>query len=197
MTSVWQSLALGPFIAAALGWLVLRERVRPVAWLCMCVALAGVGLMFVDGLAAGRLVGNLVALGPPASFAVMIVMFRRRKGVDMVPATCLGGLVGILAGAAMADGFAISGPDLALCVLLGSVQVGAGFLLITLGARHVPAGEVALFALTETVLAPIWVWLLVDEVPSLPSLAGGALVLAAVTVAAVAGLRAAPRSGTG
>jgi drug/metabolite transporter (DMT)-like permease len=184
------SFALGPFIAAALARLVLGERVLPATWLAMCVALAGVGLMFADGLAAGRLLGNLVALVPPASFAVMVLIFRRHKRVDMVPAACLGGMLGILIGAVMADGFAISRHDLLLCVLLGSVQVGAGFLLITIGSRHVPAGEVPLFALTEMVLAPIWVWLFVSEVPSLASLAGGGLVLLAVCVAAVVGLRA-------
>ena len=110
----------------------------------------------------------------------------------MVPATCLGGLVSLLIAAVMLDDFAISGQDLVLCLLLGSVQVGAGFLLITLGARHVPSAEVPLFALTETVLAPIWVWLAIDEVPSVLTLAGGAAVLAAVAVAGLAGLRARP-----
>jgi drug/metabolite transporter (DMT)-like permease len=79
-------------------------------------------------------------------------------------------------------------------VLLGSAQVGAGFLLITLGTRHVAAGEVALLAQSEIVLAPIWVWVFVNEVPSGPTLLGGAVVLTAVFGLALVQLRSNPAS---
>jgi drug/metabolite transporter (DMT)-like permease len=91
-----------------------------------------------------------------------------------------GGLVGSLA---------VSGHDLLLSMLLGCAQVGAGFLLITLGTRSVPAGEVALLAQSEIVLAPIWVWVFVDEVPGQLTLLGGAIVLAAVFGSALVQLR--------
>ena len=107
----------------------------------------------------------------------------------MVPATCLSGLIGLLIGAVMADGLAISPHDLILALVLGSVQLGAGFLFFTLGARSVPAGEVLLYGLAETILAPIWVWLLIDEVPSPWTLSGGMIVLTAVVMAALVGLR--------
>ncbi len=185
-------LATGPFFAAGLAWLLLGERVARVALLAMCAAAAGIGLMMADGLTTGRLLGNLVGLGAPITFAILVIAVRSRPQVDMMPATCLAGLVSLLIAVVMLDDFAISGRDLVLCLLLGSVQVGAGFLLITLGARHVPSAEVPLFALTETVLAPIWVWLAVDEVPSVLTLTGGAAVLAAFAVAGLAGLRARP-----
>ena len=107
----------------------------------------------------------------------------------MVPASALGG---VLAGAfalVMIDGFAISGHDLALAVLLGTGQLGAGFLLITLGTRAVPAAEVPLLAMTEVICAPLWVWLWVDEVPSGATLTGGAIVLSAVAGTALLRLR--------
>jgi drug/metabolite transporter (DMT)-like permease len=69
--------------------------------------------------------------------------------------------------------------------------LGAGFLLFTLGSRSVPAGEVTLYSLAETILAPIWVWLVINEVPSDWTLSGGVVVLSAVLLAALAGLRAA------
>lgn len=185
------TVAIGPFLAAALGWFVLRERVGLVTWLAMAMAAGGVGLMFADGLASGTWLGNLVALGPPLTLAVTVVAWRWDRRVDMVPATCLSGAVGFLIGAAMADGVAIPAHEMALALLLGGGQVGAGFLLFTLGSRWVPSGEVPLFGLTETVLAPLWVWLIVSEVPSTLSLAGGAVVLLAVVSAAVSGLRAA------
>jgi drug/metabolite transporter (DMT)-like permease len=182
-------LGTGPLLTALLGRLVLGERVRPVTWIAMAAALCGIALMVVEGLDSGRLTGNVVALGAAAAFAVMVVAIRRAKSVDMVPASCLGGLVGAAAAATMVGGFGISGHDLGLALLLGSVQLGAGFLLITLGTRWVPAAEVPLLALTEIVLAPIWVWLWVDEVPGRLTLLGGAVVLAAVLGQAIVRLR--------
>jgi drug/metabolite transporter (DMT)-like permease len=185
------TLSVGPFFAAGVAWLVLRERIRLPTLLAMLVAAGGVGLMFADGLVSGTWLGNLVALGAPLTFAITVVAWRSKRGVDMVPATCLSGLVGLLIGAVMADGLAISAHDLVLALLLGSAQLGTGFLLFTLGSRSVPAGEVTLYSLAETILAPIWVWLVINEVPSDWTLSGGVVVLSAVLLAALAGLRAA------
>ena len=186
-------ISAAPFMAAVLGWMVLRERVRPATWATMAVALAGIAIMVFDGVRGGRLLGNLVAFGTPVSFAIMLVTLRRAGDRDMIPAICLAGVVGTVLGFTMADTLAIPFHDLALCVFLGVVQYGGGFVLLTLGARHLPAAEVALLSLVETVLAPIWVWLGVGEVPALLTLAGGVIVLAAVVVQAVAGMR--PPSG--
>ncbi len=182
-------LGAGPLLTALLGRLVLGEQVRPVTWIAMAAALCGIALMVAEGLDSGRLAGNVVAFGAAAAFAVMVVAIRRAKSVDMVPASCLGGLVGAAASATMVGSFGISGHDLGLALLLGSAQLGAGFLLITLGARRVPAAEVPLLALTEVVLAPIWVWIWVSEVPGRLTLLGGAVVLAAVLGQATIRLR--------
>lgn len=183
------TLAVGPFLAAAVAWLVLGERVRAPTLLAMVIAAGGIALMFADGLVGGTWLGNLVALGVPLTLAVTIVAWRSHQAVDMVPATCLSGLVGLLIGWVMADGLAISTHDLLLSLLLGSGQLGAGFVFYTLGTRSVPAGEVPLYGLVETVLAPLWVWLTINEVPSAWTLSGGVIVLAAVVMAALAGLR--------
>jgi drug/metabolite transporter (DMT)-like permease len=182
-------LGAGPFLTAVLGRLVLGERVHPITWLAMALALCGIALMVLEDLGRGRLSGNLVAFGAAASFSAMVIAMRRAKAVDMVPASCLGGVVGAAASAPMVGGFAVSGHDLGLALLLGSVQLGAGFLLITLGTRRVPAAEVPLLALTEVVLAPLWVWFWVDETPGRLTLLGGAVVLAAVLGQAVVRLR--------
>ena len=184
------TLSISPFLAAGLAWLLLGERIRWPTMLAMAAAAVGVGLMFADGLVSGTWLGNLIALGAPLTFAVTVVAWRSQTGVDMVPATCLSGVVGLMIGAVMADGLAISVHDLILALLLGSAQLGAGFLLFTLGSRSVPAGELTLYSLAETILAPIWVWLVISEVPSDWTLSGGVFVLSAVVVAALAGLRA-------
>ena len=183
------TLSVGPFFAAAVAWLVLRERIRLPTLLAMLAAAAGVGLMFADGLVGGTWLGNVIALGAPLTLAITVVAWRSKRGVDMVPATLLSGVIGLAIGALMADDLAISSHDLLLSLLLGSAQLGAGFLLFTLGSRSVPAGEVPLYGLAETVLAPIWVWLAIKEVPSTLTLSGGVIVLSAVVMAAMAGLR--------
>ena len=182
-------ISAAPFITAVLGWIVLRERVKPMTWIAMTIALAGITLMFVNGIQSGRLLGNIVALGPPVSFAIMLVMLRLAGDRDMIPAICLAGLVGAALGFAMSDTLVLSRHDLALCLFLGVAQYTGGFVLITLGARFLPAAEVALLSLAETVLAPIWVWVGVGEVPALLTLAGGAVVLSAVVAQAVTGMR--------
>ena len=184
-------ISAAPFMTAVLGWLVLRERVRPMTWFTMTFALAGIAIMMFNGIQGGRLLGNIVALGPPVSFAIMLVTLRFAGDRDMIPAICLAGFVGAALGFAMADSLVLSRHDLALCLFLGVVQYTGGFVLITLGARYLPAAEVALLSLAETVLAPIWVWLGVGEIPTLLTLAGGAIVLSAVVAQSVTGMRSA------
>jgi len=182
-------ISAGPFLAALLAWLLLREPVRKATVAAMLAALSGVGLMFADGLSGGHLLGNLIALGTPVCFAVMVVAMRSGRSRDMVPAIFYAGLIAMLLSYLMLDDLTISTRDLLLSLLLGSVQVGFGFILITLGTRWVPSAQVALLSLTETVFAPIWVWLFVGEVPSVLALAGGVILILAVAGQAFAGMR--------
>ena len=182
-------LSAAPFVTALAAWLLLRERVTRTALGAMTVSLAGIALMFADGLLNGRMLGNVFALGVTLSFVIMLLAIRTARSVDMVPAVVGAGLVGALLAMTMSESLVISRHDLLLCLLLGSAQFGAGFVLLTLGARRLPAAETALLSLTETVLGPIWVWLAIDETPSLLTLAGGLIVMIAVVGHALLGLR--------
>ena len=182
-----------PFFAAVLAWLILGEQVSRRAWAAIACALAGMAIMFGDGLVAGHWLGDLVALGAAVTFAIMLVAIRFAGERDMVPATCLAGLVVGLISYLMAPDLEISLRDAGLSLLLGAFQVGAGFLLVTLGTRYVPAAEAALLTLSEAVLAPLWVWLAFAESPSGTSLLGGLIVLAAVAAHAVTGLAKRPK----
>ncbi len=181
-------IAATPLFVAVVAWLVIGERVRPSTWAVMIVALCGIGLMVGDGLASGRMLGSLVALGVVVTFGGMIVVIRRSKAVDMLPATCMAGVVGGAAAFFMAGDLEVSRHDLILSLVMGSVQFGAGFTLITMGTRYVPAAEVSLLSLLEPILASLWVWIFVNEVPATLTLIGGAIVLGAVGCQAVAGL---------
>src|SRR6266487_3473077 len=100
----------------------------------------------------------------------------------MAPATCLSQLLVLLAAAPFARPDEIGAQDLALLVGLGVGQIGLGLIFLTIGARLIPAAEVALITLLEIVLGPIWVWIALSEQPSAATLAGGAIVLGAVAI---------------
>lgn len=187
--------ASSPFFAALLGWMVLRERVPALTWAVIAAALSGVGVMVAEGLSGDGLVGILWALAMSLAFATFIIVLRVKRDLDMLPMVCLGGIASALAGALLADDLAISYHDLAICVFLGTVQIGCGMIAFTIGARHVPAAELGLLAMTETIFAPVWVWLGVGEVPSGLTLLGGGIVLGAIVAQAFWGIRGRIRAG--
>jgi drug/metabolite transporter (DMT)-like permease len=121
----------------------------------------------------------VIALGGPASSAVVVVVVRLRPTVDMTPATVGAGFVGLSIGLGAASDLTIPWRDAGLSLLLGFVQIGIGFTALNFGARYVPAAEVSLFALAEPVLAPLWVWIAVAEVPTLLGFVGAGLVIVA------------------
>ena len=179
-----------PLATAFVAWLVLGEKTSSFGIVAMLVSLAGIGLMFADGLIEGRWAGNVAALGVVASFVVFLLIIRDRRGVDMLPATCLSGLVMGGVAALFVESFAISRHDLAIAIVMGCLQFGIGFWCFTVAARYIMASEVALFALTESILGPIWVWIGVGEEPSLLTLLGSAIVFVCVVAYCISGIRA-------
>jgi drug/metabolite transporter (DMT)-like permease len=98
----------------------------------------------------------------------------------MAPATCLSQLLVLVCAGPFASPSTIGGRDVLLLATLGIAQIGLGFVLLTIGARLIPAGEVALITLLEIVLGPLWVWVALSEQPSTATIVGGAIVLGAV-----------------
>ena len=171
-------LAIGPVLAAALGTLV-GEPVTGRTWIAIGTALGGVALM-VGGPDRPSFLGASLSLLCAASFAVTLVITRHRREISMAPATCLSQVLVLVCAAPFADASEIGGKDLALLIGLGVGQIGLGLILLTIGARLIPAAEVALITLLEIVLGPVWVWLSRGERPGAATLAGGAIVLGAV-----------------
>jgi len=183
-------LSTGPFITALLGWLVLGERVTKVTIIAMIVAVAGVVVMVSGGIGASDIQGIIYAFLAVLSFAVMIVSLRKiGPARNTMSAVSLAGFLAALMCLPFVPTLHISGHDLLMAVCLGSLQVGLGFILITLGSKSVPAAQVPLLALGETALAPLWVWLIINETPAQNTLIGGALVLIAVLFQGAMGLR--------
>jgi drug/metabolite transporter (DMT)-like permease len=171
--------ALSPIMAAALGGVVLRERVGRRTILAMALAVLGVAVM-VGSPGHPDALGEGLAFLMSLSFAVTIVLARRGRHVSMAPATCLSQALLLVAFAPFARPGQVGGHDLLLLCLLGFGQIGLGLVFLTIGARLIPAGEVALISLLEVVLGPLWVWLVRSERPSTATIAGGAVVLTAV-----------------
>lgn len=183
-------LSTGPVFAALLGWLLLREKVSAATWLAMVLAFSGVAIMVSGGIGGSDRLGFLFALVAVLAFAVMIVALRcAPPGKDMMAPTALAGIFAAVLTLAFIPTFNISLHDLLLSICLGSLQVGLGFILITLGSRSVPSAQVPLLALAETALSPLWVWLFINETPARNTLVGGALVLCAVLYQGYAGLK--------
>ena len=188
--------ATAPFMAAVLGWVVLREPVRVATWVAIAVALGGIAIMFSGDSGSVALTGGLAALGSALGFAVFTVALRWGRTGEMLPSVFLSGVF------ALAITFCIcqvSGLSLILSFSDGSVamgmgvfQVGAGLILYTLGSRSLPAAELALLSLAEVLLGPVWVWLFLGETASGNTLIGGAVLLAAIAGNAISGKRRNP-----
>jgi drug/metabolite transporter (DMT)-like permease len=178
--------AMAPVLAALLAWLALGEPVSTRTAVAMAVALAGVALM-VGGPGGGSLLGDGLSLLMALAFAVSIVISRHRRDVSMLPATCLAQLFLVVAFLPFAAPGGVPGDDLVALAALGAGQIGLGLAFLTVGARLIPAAQVALITLLEVVLGPLWVWLAVDERPTTATLVGGAIVVVGVVIQAAGG----------
>ena len=187
-------LSAAPFFTALLGWLVLRETVERGVWIAMCVALTGIGVMLWDGLGAGALLGNALAVLAAFCFGTFVVVLRKGRAVNMLPVVILGTMLGAL-NAAFMSGWAlsISFHDVALLFIWGALLSGVVHAIFAWSSRHVPGAELTLLILIEFILSPMWVWLLAGEEPSRATLIGGALVIASVASRALMSFRAQTR----
>jgi len=169
-----------PFLAGFLGWILLGERVATRTWFAIGVAMAGLAVMVGSEMAVSRYLGTLLALWIPIAYAASIIAVRRSKRDNMLVALCLAGLVAGCLSAFFVTDYALTPRDLIISLYLGVFQVGVGFTLVVLGSRYVPAAQVGLLALVEPVLAPIWAWMGVGEVPGLATIVGGTIIFLAI-----------------
>ena len=188
--------ATAPFMAAVLGWIVLREPVRAATWIAIVVAIIGIAIMVADKSGSVVLMGSLAALGSALGFAVFTVALRWGKSGEMLPSVFLSGLFAIVITFSICIHLDLpvflSVHDGSIAMGMGVFQVGAGLIIYTLGSRSLPAAELALLSLAEVLLGPLWVWVFLGETASFNTLAGGAVLLAAIVGNAVSGKRRKP-----
>ena len=179
-------MAAAPILAALLGRLFLGEEVRARVWISIVLAVLGIGIMVGGRLQIGDTVGVAVAILGIVFFGVYAVSLRVGKNVDMTPAVFYGGAIGtaVSFSVSMGTGVGLAIPwiEAMWCTLLGVVQLGLGSVLFALAAQGVPAVQLTLFALGEPLLAPVWVWLMLGDVPTMTTLLGGAVLFAALAL---------------
>ena len=188
---------ISPFLSAILGLWILRERIPAVTWLAMCVAMIGMGIIFYGNAGGGAFVGTLLALYSAFCFSCYAVMLRWGQKTDMSVALIwnaiyllivVGLVIFIPTGLRPTHGlqdFAIGWRNFGLCFVMGAVQLTLGLILFTIGSRSVPAAQLALIALVEPTLSPLWAWLASRELPPIWTFIGGAVIVTAIVIQAL------------
>lgn len=185
--------ATTPFVAAALGWWLLRERFRFQTTIAAVISLAGILVVFAGGLGSGGFAGNLMALLMTLTSALYMVLIRRFRDSGVVLAGGVSALQLFVLAWLVTDPLAVTHNDALLLVIFG-VTFAVALVLWTEGARLIPASESGFLGTTETPFAMLAAWLFLAELPPLASFLGAGIVLAAVMGHALIDLRARRRS---
>ena len=172
-----------PLIAALMGWLLFHERVAGETWIAIGAVMIGIAAMVSDSLGTKfSLVGNSLALLLAVVYSLAIVLIRHHSEVRMMPACCVGMIIAACVAVLMAGQLSVTKSDLALLFAFGGLSFGLGLILFATGAPLVPSAITALIGTLESVLGSLWVWLIHNEIPSIRTLIGGAIVVLALTV---------------
>jgi drug/metabolite transporter (DMT)-like permease len=172
-----------PLIAALLAFLLFGEKVAPATWAAIAAVICGVAIMVSESFDGSvSPIGDGLALLIAFAFSTATVITRRFSHVRMTPATCLGTVIAGAFAATQAGSLAVDGHDMAWLFAFGALNLGLGLACFAMGARLIPAAFAALLGTFETLLAPVWVWLVHGEVPSARTIVGGAVIFVALLV---------------
>ena len=183
-------IATGPFLAAGLAWIWLKEIPHRRTLAASAVALIGVVIIVGGARAGSDVLGVALAIFMALAIAAMTVMVRRHRNTPMIAAAALSNFLGSAISLPFAHGItSVTGYDLLILALFGCCQVALGLTLFFLGSRLLPSGQAALISTLETPLMPFWIWVGFGDYPTLRVLAGGALVMGAVVADIVGDMR--------
>lgn len=175
-------LSCSPFFAAIFSWVFLGERVRLRTWMAILAGMAGVLVVFSGSLELGTSLGDLLALLLAIFVGVTMTVLRSVPDLPRTPLVCGAGAVAGLLAWPLADPLSLSASSYGWLALMGLLQMPVASVLLMTATRYLPAPEVSLFLLIETVLGPLWVWLALGEEPPSLTLIGGAVILGAIAI---------------
>ena len=170
-------IALAPMLSAIISFIFLNENPDNKTWIAIIITTLAVIYIFYDALDAGDFLGNFLGLVAAMGLAVGANIIRSAKKISLVPSAMLGKLMVALIALLFVDQIKIEGNDLIIIPLMCIMCVAIPFVLVTLAPRYITAAEVNLFFLLETILGPLWVWLVIKEQPSLETIAGGIVII--------------------
>jgi drug/metabolite transporter (DMT)-like permease len=169
-----------PFVAAAVAYLWVREKIERRTLIASLGALFGIAIMAGSATRPSDLAGNALSFLMTLSFAVLLVMARRYPSMAMAPINALGALLCALFCFPFVPGGMPSASEMLVLAIFGATTTGFAYLLFLNGGRLIPSSEAGLVGLLDVPLAPLWVWLVFGEEPTFSALIGGAIALAAV-----------------
>ena len=167
---------------AIFGYFYLKEKVSLIGFISIVLAMSGITIMIGDSISSGTLFGNLVALTIPISFSILVMIIRKHSNLDLVPAIWYASIFSFIYAIAMVESFNFTTHDIFMGFLLGVPQLGFGFICITIGSKTTRSVTIGLLMLTETIFAPLWVWLFLNEIPPLSVFIGGLIIIFAIIV---------------
>jgi len=167
---------------AIFGYFYLKEKVSLVGLISIILAMSGIVIMIGDSIFSGTLFGNIVALAIPINFSIFVMIVRKNSNLDMVPVMWYAAVLSLMYGLFMTESFIFTNQDLFMGFLLGIPQLTFGFICITIGTRTTRSVTVGLLMLTETLFAPLWVWMFLNEIPPLSVFIGGFVIIIAIFI---------------
>ena len=175
-------IALAPMLSAILGAIFLKESPDKKTWLAIIVTFASCIFIFHDSLKLGNLYGDVFGLVTAFGLACNATLARYAKDRDLVPSAVIGKLCVAIFAFFFVENFELLGRDLFYIPLMCVMCVAIPFVLVTIAPRFITGAEVNLFFLLETILGPIWVWLVIKEQPSLETIIGGSVIILTIAI---------------
>jgi drug/metabolite transporter (DMT)-like permease len=169
-----------PIYVALLGGWFLREHINWKDWLAIAAVLGGISFFFLGRLSLNGMNGNLLAIGSGFFFASLVLLLRKQKDGNPLQSIIMGNILVFLIGLPFCRGLQFTRGNVAGILALGIFQIAAPYLLYSIAIRHVRAFDAILVMTLEPVLNPIWVWLVIAEVPGPWSMVGGLIVITAI-----------------
>ena len=175
-------IATAPMISAILGAIFLKEPPDKKTWISIIITFLAIIYIFFDSLKLGNFYGDILGFITALGLAVGAVTVRSAKSKNLVPAAVVGKLIVATFALFFIESFVLIDRDLFIIPLMCIMCVAIPFVLVTIAPRFIPAEEVNLFFLLETIIGPIWVWLIIKEQPSIETLYGGAIIITTIGI---------------
>jgi drug/metabolite transporter (DMT)-like permease len=175
-------IATAPMLSAILGAIFLKEPPDKKTWISIIITFLAIIYIFSDSLKLGNFYGDVLGFITAIGLAIGAVTIRSGKTKNLVPAAVVGKLFVATFALFFIESFNLVDQDLIIVPLMCILCVAIPFVLVTIAPRFIPAAEVNLFFLLETIIGPIWVWLIIKEQPSVETLQGGVVIIATIAI---------------